>query len=117
MINLEEKKDYSVNFTDLKKSLPEDLKEFLNKSGGALGSIGDSYIEIFSYAEMKQYNEDYSVDEFLPGYIMIGTLNDEAIVMDPNMVYWTVPFVGMFEEECVKLAACFHDLLLHIIRM
>lgn len=79
-----------------------------------MGSIGDSHIEIFSYAEIEQYNKDYSVDEFLPGYIMIGTLNDEAIVMDKNMVYWSVPFVGMFEEECVKLASCFNELLSNI---
>lgn len=102
--SLEMKKDLDVLAKDIAFGMPTDLAEFLDNKGGACGVIGENYVNLYSAAEILKYNEDYAVAEFLPGYLLIGTVNDEALVIDENSAYFIVPFVGMFEKNCTKVA-------------
>lgn len=106
---LDLKKDFSVTFDKLKFNLSDDYIEFLNNTGGAEGIINENYINLYSYAEILKWNDAYAVPEFLPNYLLIGTLNDEAIVINQNSCYFRVPFIGMFEKYCIQLASNFND--------
>lgn len=109
---LEIKNDIRVSAKDIPFRIPADLSDFLNCKGGAMGMLGDdSYVNLYSGAEILKLNDDYAVEEFLPEYLLIGTVNDEALVIDKDSNYYLVPFIGMFKKNCVKIAESLRELL------
>lgn len=111
---LEAKEDRILNIEKVNFKIPIDLCEFLNREGGATGIIGENYIDLYSGAEILKLNKEYSVSEFLPQHLLIGTINDEALVIDENSNYYIVPFIGMFKKNCIKIATNLNDLLQYL---
>lgn len=111
---LEAKEDRTLNIEKVNFKIPIDLCEFLNREGGATGIIGENYINLYSGAEILKLNKEYSVSEFLPQQLLIGTINDEALVIDENSNYYIVPFIGMSKKNCIKIATNFNDLLQYL---
>ena len=74
---LEAKNDRTLNVEKVNFKIPIDLCSFLNQEWGATGIIGENYINLYSGAEILKLNKEYSVSEFLPGHLLIGTINDE----------------------------------------
>ena len=108
--NLEIKGDYKITIEMIDFKIPKDLMDFLSEKGGAIGAIGEHYVNMYSNAEILMYNKDYAVTEFLPKHLLIGTIDDEALVIDENSIYYMVPFIGMFKKNCVKIAENLNDL-------
>ena len=90
--------------------MPGDLIDFINKKGGAIGVLGEHYVNIYSSEEILMYNKDYDVADFLPKHLLIGTIDDEALVIDEYSNYYMVPYIGMFEKNRVKIAENLNDL-------
>lgn len=114
MSKLEAKHDKTFNIEKVNFKIPIDFCEFLNREGGATGIIGENYVNLYSGSEILKLNKEYSVSEFLPRHLLIGTINDEALVIDENSNYYVVPFVGMFKKNCIKIATSFNDLLQYL---
>lgn len=96
------------NKIDCNYLLPQELEKILNVKGGfeVFNEGVDSeeiYLKFYSIKEINDYNIDYQVEEFLPGYVLIGKYDSEAMVYDKDMHYYSVPFVGMFEEDLINI--------------
>ncbi len=54
-------------------NLPKDLSEFYQICNGIEGDLsGENSLIIYSKGFIKQRNEDYEIEEYLPDFIMIG---------------------------------------------
>ncbi|MBO9128511.1 SMI1/KNR4 family protein [Bacillus sp. 165] len=58
---------------ELNVKFPSDYVEFMIKSNGGEGNIGESYLRLWKIEELVKGNEDYSVSEFAPGLLIIGS--------------------------------------------
>lgn len=58
---------------ELKVKFPPDYIEFMITTNGGEGNIGESYLRLWKIEELVESNEDYSVSEFAPGLIIIGS--------------------------------------------
>ncbi|WML48521.1 SMI1/KNR4 family protein [Neobacillus sp. PS3-34] len=57
----------------LNVNFPPDYIEFMLKTNGGEGTIGESYLKLWEIQELIESNEDYSVPEFAPGLLIIGS--------------------------------------------
>lgn len=58
----------------LSRELPDDYKELLHETDGFEGFVGsDSYLLMWSLADVPALNEAYAVADFLPGVTLLGT--------------------------------------------
>ena len=56
------------------------------------GDIGETWLILFPLENLQEINDDYCMDEFLPGHIVIGTNeNGELYGIDKNGDYFNVP--------------------------
>jgi hypothetical protein len=102
-------------------ALPDDYREFLNRySDGGEGRVGDSYLVLWSVADLQELNDAYSVAEFAPGLVLIGTDGGgEGIGFDtrrttPPVV--SVPLVGMSLNDARVLARSFTEFLQKLVK-
>lgn len=83
--------------------LPKDYIDFMMFSNGCEGSIGESYIVMWPIEELVQCNEDYEVEDYVPGLILFGSNGaGEAYGFDmrgEQVSYIMVPF--MLEYEAI----------------
>ena len=108
---LEEKRDFSVKSSGLKYWVTNELKAYLDETGGVEGSLKDIYLRIYSCAEINEFSEGNAIEEFLPGYTLVGAVNDEALVLGKNSKYYQVPFETMLEEDLIEIASSLTELL------
>jgi hypothetical protein len=60
--------------TELGIIFPEEYREFMLESNGAIGCIGEnSYLNIWAIENIAQYNADYEVNEYNPGLVYFGS--------------------------------------------
>lgn len=43
------------------------------KTNGGKGNIGEGYLRLWNIEQLLEVNEDYSVSEFAPGFLIIGS--------------------------------------------
>lgn len=96
------------------KRLPTAYREFMMRSNGAEGFVTDStYLVLWPAEQITELNEAYSVSEFAPGLLLIGSdgadvgfafdmRNEAAVVKE-------VPFVGMSHEEARTIGEDFNS--------
>ncbi|HUW28640.1 MAG TPA: SMI1/KNR4 family protein [Sulfuriferula sp.] len=53
--------------------LPKDYVDFLRKSNGAEGFVGNSYLILFAAEAIEPINQAAAVDRFAPGLIIFGS--------------------------------------------
>jgi hypothetical protein len=94
-------------------TLPEEYLSFLRYSNGGEGflCIEPWYFRLCSAEEVIAYNQGYNVEEFLPGWLAIGSNGGGEMLAirkrdgSPCPVYM-VPFIPMAESDAVQIA---HD--------
>lgn len=70
-ISEKEIKDVEI---ELKVKFPQDYIDFMQKTNGGEGTIGEeSYLRLWKIEDLVESNEDYAVNEFAPGLLIIGT--------------------------------------------
>jgi len=92
---------------EVEKSLgikfPSDYVDLMLFTNGCEGSIGESYIVMWPIEEIVQNNEDFEVEEYVPGLILFGSNGSgEAFGFDirtEKPSYIMVPF--LLELEAV----------------
>lgn len=62
---------YSVE--ELKINFPHDYVDFMLKGNGGEGNIGTSYLRLWKMEDLAESNEDYGVNDFAPGLLIIGS--------------------------------------------
>lgn len=96
--------------------LPADYVECLRESNGAEGFVyPEVYLVLWSTAELVELNAAYSVPEFAPGLVLIGTDGGEegyGFVRDATGYrYVAVPLIGMSMETARTLGRTVVDLV------
>lgn len=90
--------------------LPSDYVEFMRVHNGGEGDIGETWLILYPLDELQEINDDYEIEEVLPGHIIIGTNgNAEFYGIDKDGNYFNVPMI--IEEEYVTLLGNDIDLL------
>lgn len=102
--------------------LPSEYKEFLSMTNGAEGPIGKTgYIALWPAGQLKENNDGYEVDRYVPGLLLIGSDGGgEAFAFDlsdPDRPVVSIPFVGMNRNLLNRVGASFWDFLLKYSRL
>lgn len=104
---------------DINIILPIDYLELMGLSNGFHGKIGNSYIDIWPLSKIKEINNEYCVEEFAPGLLLIGSDGGGMAygydLRDESMPIICTPFIGMLEVkiDCGKNIKEFWNYLLN----
>ncbi len=93
--------------------VPSEYGDFLRAHNGAEGMVSpEQYVILWRAEQLEELNADYSVSEFLPGVLLIGTDGgDTAYGIDDKGQYVSVPIVGMGASELRSLGSSLEEFL------
>ena len=95
--------------------LPADYRAFLGRFNGGEGFIGKHYLILWKTEELYQFNRDYGVEEYAPGFLMFGsTGGGDGFAFDTRSIPYRVmqvPFIGMSLNDAFFVADSFTRLL------
>ena len=95
--------------------LPHYYVEYLKRGNAGEGFIGDEYLILWRIGELKQFNQEYEVREYLTDILLFGSNGGgEAYGFRTKSFPWEVvrvPFVGMAPELCIRVAGSFSEFL------
>ena len=78
--------------------LPRQYIDFMLLHNGGEGDLGETWFILYPMEELEEINEDYEVDRYLPGRIIIGSNGGgELYGIDSEGNYFNVP--EMMDEE------------------
>jgi hypothetical protein len=86
---------------------PADFTRYLKTGGSRTGELPDFplWFEIWPPEEMDQWNRDYEVQKYAPGfYGFAGDGGGEMYAFGPDGRIYALPFIGM-EPKVAKLLA------------
>jgi hypothetical protein len=90
---------------------PKDYIDFMAKTNGGEGNIGNSYLVLWSIDELVELNEGYAVKEFANGLVLFGSDGGgTAYAFDTrfeDIPIIEVPFIGMDLKEISKCSDTF----------
>ncbi|WP_294272271.1 SMI1/KNR4 family protein [uncultured Chryseobacterium sp.] len=92
---------------------PEDYLSYINNLKENEINSESGYIELFSLDELDEINQEYETDELVPNFIAIGTNGGGVgvFINKTNNAIYSIPFVGMQEEDAVLLAKSFSEFI------
>ena len=80
--------------------LPQQYIDFMLLHNGGEGDLGKTWFVLYPMEELKTINEDYEVNKYLPGRIIIGSnAGGELYGIDSEGEYFIVPEI--MEEEYI----------------
>ena len=95
--------------------LPKEFRSFLKFSNGAVGMIGEHYLEIVKAEDLADFNSVHFVPIDAPGLLIFGTDGGlEAYGFDYRKLEPTVvmvPFIGMEWDQAIEKGNNFLDFL------
>lgn len=96
--------------------LPKPYLDLLKRTNGVEGFVtDDAYLNIWTAGQVPELNEGYSVAEFAPGLMLIGTNGgDTGYALDlrrSSCSIMEVPLVGMSLDEAKEVGTDFEDFL------
>ena len=99
-------------------SLPPDYRCFLEETDGFEGFVDsndEAFLSFWSVADIPEINGAYSVGEFLPGVVLLGTDGGDTgygfTTRDGHPKYVSVPLIGMSPEALEEMGGSFLELL------
>jgi hypothetical protein len=99
----------------LSMPLPADYRIFLLQSNGGEGFIGKHYLILWRAEELFQFNRDYQVDDYAPGFLMFGSDGGgDGFAFDKRTSPFRVmevPFIGMSLNDAFFIADSFTRML------
>jgi hypothetical protein len=99
--------------------LPDDFVAYLRSElpkGGELPEF-PLWFEIWPEKEMEQWNKEYQVEEYAPGFY--GFASDgggEMFAFGPDGGIYALPFIGMEPKAAKRLAASWNEFQSRIVR-
>jgi len=100
---------------NLKFVLPADYVQFLLRSNGGEGFIGESYVILDRVEELIKFNAGYEDDDFVPWFFFFGSNGGgEGFAYDlssPALPIIAIPFIGLEPSVALPLGADFASFL------
>lgn len=96
--------------------VPSGHAELLERYNGVEGFVGpEQYLMLWRAEQIEELNLAYSVAQYLPGVLLIGTDGaDTGFGVDADGAYVSVPLVGMSPKETKSVGASLNDFLEHL---
>jgi hypothetical protein len=95
--------------------LPDDYRRFVMQFNGGEGFIGKHYLILWKVEELDQFNRDYQVDDYAPGFLIFGSSGGvDGFAFDTKANPYRVvqvPFIGLSREDAFFVADSFTRLL------
>jgi SMI1 / KNR4 family (SUKH-1) len=95
--------------------LPKDYINFLLKTNGAEGFIGDNYVIFWAMEELVELNKAYEVDEYKPELLLFGSNGGgEAFAFNKRslpMKIVQIPSISIDLKDAIQLGYSFYDFL------
>ena len=88
--------------------LPDDFVRYLESNAARSGELSDFplWFEIWPDEQMHQWNKEYQVPEYAPGFYGFGSDGGgEMYAFGPDGGVYVLPFIGMEPKVAVRLAA------------
>lgn len=94
-------------------TLPNDYVSYVYSSGYLEIEIDNTYIVLFPIEELEKINNDYEVSIYAPSFFFIGSNGGGAGLAFNlnNGKLFSLPFIGMSDNDAVKVAESFSDFL------
>jgi len=99
-------------------SLPPDYRLLLQETNGFEGFVDandEVFLSFWSVADIPELNGAYSVGEFLPGVVLLGTDGGDTgygfTTRNGHIEYVAVPLIGMAPEALERIGRSFADVL------
>jgi len=106
--------------SNLKFLLPADYVQFLERTNGGEGFVGENYLMACPVEDLIQCNKDYHVEQRTPGLLLFGSNGGgEAFAFDTRStppVIVTVPFIVLNLVDAIVVAPNFTAFLQHLYR-
>ncbi|SFU44058.1 SMI1/KNR4 family protein [Butyrivibrio sp. INlla21] len=92
---------------------------YVNSCYSGEGMIGEnSYLMLWDKEDIEELNDDYEVNEFLNDSILIGSDGgDTAYGIDRTGRFFSVPFIGMSNDEMEYLGDSFTEFLEYLFKL
>jgi hypothetical protein len=93
--------------------LPADYFSFLRQSDGGEGFVGvePGYFRLWRANEVAQFSSEYQVQEYLPGYVAVGSNGGGELYVFPisgrPSGIFVVPAIGMAPDVVLRVAPSF----------
>lgn len=89
--------------------LPDDYVNYVSKLIEYEIFYESRYIHFFPLKELETINEEYEVELYVPNYLVIASNGSGVGVFynKSNCQIYTIPFIGMDEDDAILLAANF----------
>lgn len=90
----------------------EDYISFMNKKTYEVNSE-NGYVELFPIDELEEINKEYETETEVPNFLVIGTNGGGVgiFINKNNCNIYSIPFIGMQEEDAVLLANSFSEFI------
>lgn len=99
-------------------AFPPDYVQFMAESDGAEGSVGRSYLALWTSNEITSLSQAACVGKFAPGLVLFGADGgDTAYAFDTRSAVTNivdVPLVGMSLEQARPCGATFGEFIEHL---
>lgn len=96
-----------------RRLLPSEYFEFVARSNGGEGFVGEAYAVLWRIEEVEQLNAGYETKAYLSDTVLIGSDGGgEAYgfrLSGGALEFIRVPFVGMHDELCCPMESSFAD--------
>ena len=84
------------------KIFPAEIYDFLKMCNGGEGFIGEQFVRLYSVEQLMTFNPAYGLDEFMPGFVLIGSDGGgEAYMLNAKLTpapVLQIPFIPMIES-------------------
>jgi hypothetical protein len=102
----------------MKDGLPKDYRDYV-EGGGADAAFTDGdpgYFQLWPTSEIEQWNKDYQVEEYAPGFLGFGSDGGgEMLAFDRAGAVFMIPFIGMNAEDANRIAGSWSEVASRIV--
>lgn len=87
--------------------------QYINSYYSGEGMVGsNSYLILWEKDDIEELNDIYEVNEYLNGCMLIGSDGgDMAYGIRDDGIFFTIPFIGMSDEEIITMGEDFTEFI------
>jgi hypothetical protein len=97
--------------------LPKELVDYFETDCREFAfTKGDpGYLQLWPQEEIEQWNQDYEVPEYAPGFVGFGSDGGgEMLAFDAEGAVYMIPFIGMSIEDAKKIGSSWSEIVSRI---
>ena len=100
------------------RALPEDYLSFMSEHNGGEGPLGENnYGRFYKLEELKEINDEYEVQKWWPGYVVLGGIDDQLWAYNPGKrIYCQIDSCNTDADTYYTISDSFEEFLIKMDR-